>query len=196
MPANPQRKAESRRRILEEAGRLFRRHGYEGVGIDAIMQAAGLTRGAFYAHFPSKRDLFAEVIGGEHGFNRLMKARTGGSDKELLTEAIGIVGDYLHPDHRAEVGLGCIMAALSADVGRADAATRRAYAARVRELVEEFGRGLRAPESDLDPRALAAMVMSVGALIMVRAMDDEDLARRTLAACRKEAERLLKSKPA
>ena len=44
-----ERKAETRQKILEAAGALFRKRGIDGVGVDAIMQAAGLTHGGFYA---------------------------------------------------------------------------------------------------------------------------------------------------
>ena len=50
-------KEETRRRILETAGRLFREKGYNGVGLDAVMAEAGLTAGAFYFHFDSKEAL-------------------------------------------------------------------------------------------------------------------------------------------
>ena len=62
MPQNPARKARTRAEILDHAARLFRLRGYAGTNIDDIMLAAGLTRGAFYAHFTSKDDLFAEVV--------------------------------------------------------------------------------------------------------------------------------------
>jgi TetR/AcrR family transcriptional regulator, transcriptional repressor for nem operon len=54
-------KAETRQHIVEAAGRLFRQHGIDAVGVDAIMHAAGLTHGGFYGHFPSKEALVAEV---------------------------------------------------------------------------------------------------------------------------------------
>jgi hypothetical protein len=41
--------AENRERIVETASRLFREHGFEGVGVDAIMSAAGLTHGGSVA---------------------------------------------------------------------------------------------------------------------------------------------------
>ena len=62
MPQNPARKARTRAEILDHAARLFRLRGYAGTNIDDIMLAAGLTRGAFYAHFTSKDDLFAETV--------------------------------------------------------------------------------------------------------------------------------------
>ena len=42
-----ERKAETRRKILEVAGALFRKRGIDAVGVDAIMHAAGLTHGGF-----------------------------------------------------------------------------------------------------------------------------------------------------
>ena len=44
-------------RILKEASRLFRERGFENVTVGEVMKAAGLTHGAFYAHFGSKQDL-------------------------------------------------------------------------------------------------------------------------------------------
>ena len=67
MPQNPARTARTRAEILDHAGRLFRLRGYAGTNIDDIMLAAGLTRGAFYAHFESKDDLFTEAISAGHG---------------------------------------------------------------------------------------------------------------------------------
>ena len=56
-----ERKAETRQRILDAAGALFRAHGIDGVGVDAVMHEAGLTHGGFYLHFASKEALVAEV---------------------------------------------------------------------------------------------------------------------------------------
>jgi len=44
-------------RILKEASRLFRERGFENVTVGEVMKAAGLTHGAFYAHFGSKQEL-------------------------------------------------------------------------------------------------------------------------------------------
>ena len=57
-----EQKAETRGRILNAAARLFRESGYDGVGVDAIMNEAGLTAGGFYSHFSSKETLFAEAM--------------------------------------------------------------------------------------------------------------------------------------
>src|SRR5438034_9287806 len=41
-------------RIVSVAARAIRRSGYDGTGVADIMEEAGLTHGAFYAHFPSR----------------------------------------------------------------------------------------------------------------------------------------------
>lgn len=55
-------KQQSRERILQSAAELFTREGFENVGINDVMQHAGMTRGAFYNHFSSKSELYAEAI--------------------------------------------------------------------------------------------------------------------------------------
>ena len=55
-------KQATRRRIVEAAGRRFKQDGIDGAGVAAVMSDAGLTNGAFYAHFTSKEDLVANVL--------------------------------------------------------------------------------------------------------------------------------------
>jgi AcrR family transcriptional regulator len=54
--------ASGRRRILEQAQRLFTAHGYDGVSIRDIAQACGLSNAALYYHFGSKQNLYFEVL--------------------------------------------------------------------------------------------------------------------------------------
>ena len=74
MRYSSEHKPRTRSRILERAAALFRREDYRGVGIDRIMASADLTRGGFYAHFPSKAALFAEVLRQEPDFARRLDA--------------------------------------------------------------------------------------------------------------------------
>src|SRR6266498_508078 len=55
-------KQATRRRILDAAGRRFKQDGIDGAGVAALMSDAGLTNGAFYAHFASKEDLAANGL--------------------------------------------------------------------------------------------------------------------------------------
>jgi len=62
MPTKADRKEESRARILASAGRGFRSRGYGGLGVDGLAKEAGVTSGAFYAHFTSKAAAFREAV--------------------------------------------------------------------------------------------------------------------------------------
>ncbi len=52
----------TRGQLIEVATRLFAEHGYEGTSIDAVLAAAGVSRGALYHHFPGKEALFEAVV--------------------------------------------------------------------------------------------------------------------------------------
>ncbi len=62
-----QRTAATRRALLEAARRIFARDGFEACRIEDIAAAAGHTRGAFYAHFRAKEDLFFAIFEQEAG---------------------------------------------------------------------------------------------------------------------------------
>ena len=60
---NPQRRGEETRlRILEAAEECFARYGYDATGVAEICRRAGVTKGGFYHHFPSKQALFLELL--------------------------------------------------------------------------------------------------------------------------------------
>jgi AcrR family transcriptional regulator len=68
------RSEETRNKILEAATRLFSKTGYDATGVAEICQAAGVSKGAFYHHFPTKQAVFMELLntylnGIEAGFN-------------------------------------------------------------------------------------------------------------------------------
>jgi AcrR family transcriptional regulator len=57
-----QRRATTRRALLEAARSLFAERGYHGAAAEEIVRRAGLTRGALYHHFEDKKDLFRAVV--------------------------------------------------------------------------------------------------------------------------------------
>jgi len=151
MPPSPGHSARIRAEIFEHAARLFRLRGYAGTNIDDIMLAAGLTRGAFYAHFKSKDDLFAEVIGAGHGL--LARMRAGGKVRDVLD-------GYLAKEAFTATLRDCTLAALAGDVARAPLAAQLAYANVLYGLIGEMARGrgrrLDAEQEDYQPVLEAA----------------------------------------
>ncbi len=170
-------KEATRRRIVETAGRRLKRDGIDGSGIAALMADAGLTNGAFYAHFDSKEDLVATVVGDQVGrqaseFSELPDGRAG-------LEAF--VAEYLSPGHRDHPDIGCPSAALLDEVGRSTDATKEAYTAGTMAVLEEICTRL-APDDPESARgtALALFTMMVGSMQLARAVSDQKLSDAVL----------------
>ena len=174
------RKAETRSRILQNAARLFRRYGYEGIGIDEIMAAAGLTRGGFYAHFRSKQELFHAALADEPEAFTPLRA-------DAVSAGRALIDFYLGDGDRARVAASCPLVSLSPDVARASDGARAAYTARVHELVTELARCIPGDADDVRVRALAILALCIGGAAMAHAVSDEPLAAALLDACRARA---------
>jgi len=190
MPKSKEHKDRSRQKILDAAGRLFRRHGYDGVGIDRLMAEAGLTRGAFYAHFASKAALFTEVMRVDHGITRHLQTRQATDGAALRAETLAVLDDYLNPAHLNVVRQGCTFAALTGDAARGDAATRGTYTEALRGFVAELGKTVDDPEQAEHTGILAA-VLAIGGITLAGAVDNRQFATAILNTCRGEIERRL-----
>ena len=59
--ARARQRAETRERLFEAALKEFREFGFAGAQVDRIAKAAGVVRGTFYFHFPSKDDVLMEL---------------------------------------------------------------------------------------------------------------------------------------
>src|SRR6266480_431154 len=103
--------------------RRLKRDGIHGSGVATLMADAGLTNGAFYAHFPSKEDLVAAAVAGQLREQResLSAVAPGRAGVEQY------VREYLSVQHRDNPGDGCPSAALLDEIGRCTDATRQAY---------------------------------------------------------------------
>jgi TetR/AcrR family transcriptional repressor of nem operon len=178
--ARPDRRTTTHQRILDAAGRLFRQHGIDGVGVDAVMKEAGLTHGGFYAHFASKEALAAEVT------QALLQQSAERWDAISRTEdheaaLAKIVSAYLDLD-RVTAGRCCTLTILGPDVARRDS-SRSAVRNAVSGMIDALTRCLpRGPASRRRQKALAALSTMVGAVVLARMTDDPDLAQDVLAA--------------
>ena len=177
-----ERKAETRERILAAAGELFRSHGIDGVGVDAIMHHAGLTHGGFYAHFASKEALVAEVSAAALARSAARWERIS-QEADPATALARIVESYLDPAHVAAAEHGCVLATLGPEIARRHDA-RPAITASIRRMLDALARCL--PERRRD-RALATLSAMVGAVVLARLCDDQRLADEFLGAARKAA---------
>src|SRR6516164_8486864 len=122
-------------RIVDAAGRLFRKHGYSATGVDAVMAAAHLTAGGFYSHFRSKEDLLAATL--DAVFKHSAEDRP-----QRLNELSGrawlqaFVKFYLSKEHRDANDRGCPMPALAAEVARIGGKPRAVFEQHLQRIVD------------------------------------------------------------
>ena len=177
MKVSKERAAENRERILDEAARLFRERGVQGIGVNALGEAAGLTYGSLYSQFGSKDTLLTEAV--ERAFSSFA-AKFGAID-----DANVYINEYLSADHRKNPGSGCAVATIGPEIPRQSRAVRRTFTEAVKRSMARVARLLpersgRVRESD----ALTMLATLAGAMILARAVDDPALSDRILSVCR------------
>lgn len=177
MRVTREKAAENRERIIDAASRLFRENGFDGVGIDAIMQEAGLTHGGFYGHFASKDELAAQAL--EHAL------QAGDERQGRCASLRDLVADYLSARHRDRCAKGCAVAALGAALARQGPGVRRVFTSQVVARLDRLSRLITAGlPSVRRKRAIATFAGLVGAMTLARAVDDRALSDEILAAAR------------
>ncbi|RYF62405.1 MAG: TetR/AcrR family transcriptional regulator, partial [Comamonadaceae bacterium] len=104
-------------RIVSVASRAIRREGYHGTGVADIMKEAGLTHGAFYAHFDSREAMLAEAAAMACAESAAFAA--GAAAGEPSPRALAtLLQAYLSRQHVESVDIGCPLAALGSETSR------------------------------------------------------------------------------
>src|SRR5262249_14547246 len=160
-------------RIVKEASRLFRERGFDNVSVGEVMKAAGLTHGAFYAHFGSKEGLKAAAVA--HG----QKVSLERVQRNKMKKNKGSYADrYLSSLHRDNPGDGCTMAALGQEVARS-----------APELKAAFERGLEeilSAEAGDRKEAIFRTAALLGGVVLARAVQNPRLSDEILKGVRQK----------
>jgi TetR/AcrR family transcriptional repressor of nem operon len=183
-----ERKEETRRRIIAAAGRRLKSDGIDGSGIATLMADAGLTNGAFYAHFSSKEDLVATAVADQLR-EILEDIRTKPQGRDGAQQ---MVREYLSVEHRDSREFGCPSAALLDEIGRCSDATKSSYTEVVLDIVDELAARL-SPDDPPSARvaALSLYAMLIGTLQLSRALADRELADQVLKQGIENAEAII-----
>jgi len=161
-------------RIVKEASRLFRERGFGNVTVGEVMKAAGLTHGAFYAHFGSKEELQAAAVA--HGQavsrDRMLQSRAAKKSKESYADR------YLSARHRDNPGDGCTMAALGQEVARSAPELKGAFERGLNEILAAKGGDRK--------EAIFQSAAMIGGVVLARAVLDPRLADEILGSVRQK----------
>lgn len=178
-------KEASHERIVSAAARAIRRSGYDGTGVADIMKEAGLTHGAFYAHFASREAMLAEAA-----------SRACAESAAVVSELVASVPPgqalasmlrtYLSREHLEQVELGCPLAALGSETARQAPEVRRVTTRHIKEMIDLVAR--QSPDwgqPGAHERALVTVATMVGTLLLARAVDEPALSDSLCAAALK-----------
>ena len=178
MKVSREQAAANREKVVDVASTLFRKHGFDGIGVADIMKAAGLTHGGFYGHFESKDDLAAAACS-----RALRRSWDVWIDRSSEGGFEAILRNYLNPSHRNDRAHGCLFAALGSDIVRQPRSVRHAVTEGFRGTIEKLLNLMPGRSAAMRrKRALAAMAGLVGALILSRTVDDTNLSDEILEA--------------
>jgi TetR/AcrR family transcriptional regulator, transcriptional repressor for nem operon len=163
-------KARARDALVRAGARSLKMSGFNGIGVDGLAAAAGVTSGAFYSNFPNKAAMLEAVI--VAGLGEPLLADTDSSTPVAgRARLISFIEGYLSSDHSMDPGEGCVMPALSADVARAQPRVKDAYERKMILLVDRIANLLDGDERQR--RAWSIVALMVGAIMISRAIPED-----------------------
>lgn len=185
-------KDETRKAIIDAAGRSFREFGYQAGSVDKVMNAAGLTAGGFYAHFKSKDDLFAQTL--NETLSQLAK-----SMDERLKEHKGIewirayVRLYLSKAHLKHPQQGCPLPPLLSEISRTGNESKAVFAEFYKNRVSAMAAHLKEDGvRNSEQHASSILCLCIGSMSIARSVIDTETAESILASAQESANHLLK----
>jgi AcrR family transcriptional regulator len=171
------KKQQTKARILDAASQSFRANGYAGIGVDGIAKAAGVTSGAFYAHFGSKDGAFQAAVtaGLDEVIQAIPEFRKSHGEKWVQAFA----DYYLGKQHRRDLAKGCAMTSLSPEVVRAAPELHALYEEKMSHITRLIAEGLQGGDDQQRvERAWAMLGVLIGGLTVSRAVQSGELAEQ------------------
>ncbi len=171
---------ENRQTVIDVASRLFREHGFDGIGLKDLMAGAGMTQGAFYKQFESKEDLAAQASRRalEDALGRWSAAAALNPGDPLSA----VLDFYLSREHCTEMANGCPVVALAADAARHGPEVRASFERGIQDYIVLMKSWVGEPAQESGNRAIAILATMVGAVLIARAVNDERMSQQVLQA--------------
>lgn len=188
MPYSKEHKKKTRERILHSAYSLFSTKGFERVTVDHVMMDCSLTRGAFYAHFKNKAELYGEALKLAATNSALAKRKP---DETPSKEWLGkLLDGYLSVEH-VNGEMPCPLAFLATDIVSRDNSTKKTYTEtykNMNKIIMDYA-GENAPCCVKGILPLTSMI--IGAVAVSRTINDTSLVEKILTSCRQQARSML-----
>ena len=161
--ATDEPKRSPRERLLEAATELFYADGVQSVGIDRVIQRAGVAKASLYSTFGSKEELVRAYLEERHSTILRWRRAAVESVDDPVEKILAVFDSQARDFHRPDFN-GCAFAgamAESAPGGRVDEASK-SYREDIRALFEELAVGAGAKDPDLLARQLQMLYDGAG----------------------------------
>lgn len=173
----------TRQRLIQKGGRHAKKHGFGASGIGTLAAAAGVTTGSLYKHFENKDDFFTAVISAELMRTAQMYGAIDTADRRSATQALAAYLSVRHVEHPER---GCPLPSLTQEVARATASVREAFRAGLLDIHAKVASLTGSADS-----AWVLIAQNVGAVMLARALPDQQAQSALLSALRRAGESLL-----
>ena len=162
--------------LIEIASKLFLQKGYSNTGINDILNEAGVSKGSFYFHFSSKKDLAVEVS--KYYYKIIVENWL----KPLSNNTWDVFINKLVLDIKNSTSLGkffgCPIAILGLEIAFIEEDLSNMYAYSIKELIEVFKNSLKVSgvsEDKLDSIARKAFSIYEGYTVYYRITKDKNV---------------------
>ncbi|NWG53051.1 MAG: TetR/AcrR family transcriptional regulator [Hydrogenophilaceae bacterium] len=172
LQAMPKR-TDAKEHLIAAAVRLFRAHGYDGVGVAQLLEASGAPRGSLYFHFPGGKEEIAIAAirrASARVGERLAARRARGEAPEVYID--GVLNAWAEELSASDYANGCIVAIIALEMGERAPALREETRAAFMKWETEFAAAARAwgmRETDAESFASAMLGAIEGAIALSRA---------------------------
>jgi TetR/AcrR family transcriptional regulator, transcriptional repressor for nem operon len=173
-------KAEAKERIIIAASKLIREKGIAGLKVADVMAAAGLTHGAFYAHFESKNALIEAAF---HAALDHREAWFKSAAKHPPEDRLShLATSYLSENHRDTPEKGCAFAALAREFAQEGSPFPEIFEAELKVSLAHLTRLLETDPGQNQHQAMGLLSLCVGGMVLARAVNDPELSNELLSA--------------
>jgi TetR/AcrR family transcriptional regulator, transcriptional repressor for nem operon len=169
-----EQKLQTRQRILDAAGRVFRKGGFGGIGVDGLAKEAGLTSGAFYVHFSESvtqglSELKAGILHFQTQYGRAWWPE--------------FVRFYLSTKRTCDLSQSCTLQSITPEVARAEKSSSTAFEVGLRDVANAIISGPVSPRAPRDiDSACVALASLTGAITLARAVNSAEFAAQIATA--------------
>ncbi len=155
----------TKQRLLDAGWAMLLEHGYNDLGIQALLTATGIPKGSFYHHFKDKQDFALQVV---DEYMRQVHAGLGaclGNQRRAPMDRVRHFFETTTQSYRKEGYLGCLLGGLGQELSGASPVFRQRIEACLNEIADQIAACLEAARAcgdiaaDADTRQMANLLV-------------------------------------